>query len=88
MPTTRNPISRIAVAIAFAVVVPAGTPRLVIERLHAESVRAVRVPELVTRLQDLGATPVGTSPEQFAVFIRAEMAKWGPVVKSSGAKVD
>ena len=72
----------------FGIVAPAGTPRAVIERLHAESVKALRAPELVARLQDLGATPVVTSPEQFGAFIRAEMAKWGPVVRSSGAKVD
>lgn len=72
----------------FGIVVPAGTPRPVVERLHAEAVKTVQVPELVAKLRDLGATPAGTSPAEFGAFIRSEQAKWAPVVKASGAKVD
>src|SRR5687768_17390149 len=72
----------------FGLVVPAGTPQAVIDRLHADSVKAVRAPDVAARFADLGATPVGSTPEEFRMFIATEIAKWGPVVKASGARVD
>ena len=72
----------------FGLVVPAGTPQAVIDRLHADSVKAVKAPDVAARFADLGATPVGSTPEQFGAFIATEIAKWGPVVKASGARVD
>ena len=72
----------------FGLVVPAGTPQAVIDRLNADSVKAVRAPDVAARFADLGATPVGSTPEEFRMFIATEIAKWGPVVKASGARVD
>lgn len=65
---------------------PAKTPRPVVERLHSEVVRALNAPDVRDRLIGLGAAPVGSTPEQYAAFIQAEIAKWGKVIKAAGIK--
>jgi len=67
---------------------PAGTPREIVNRLNAEVVRALRIPEVRDQLTSQGADIVGNSPDQFAAWIRAEVKKWAEVVRLSGAKVD
>jgi len=67
---------------------PAGTPPDIVKRLNAEIVKIIKSPDVQKKLIDLGAEPVGDSPEQFAAFVKAEVAKWGDVVKKSGAKID
>ena len=68
--------------------VPAGTPREVVTRLHAEVVKALVVPEVKERLQADGAEPVGSAGAELAAYIKAELVKWGNVVRQSGARVD
>ncbi len=72
----------------FGVFAPAGTPDAVIARLHTEISRIVKVPEIRDRFLALGAEPVGSTPEQFAAFYRAEVSKWDKVVRDSGAQID
>jgi len=72
----------------FGVVAPAATPREVIARLNTEINRAVNLPDMKERFAQQGATPASGTPEDFAAWIRAEIAKWGKVVKASGAKVE
>ena len=67
---------------------PAGTPREIISRLHAEVVRVLRAPDVRDQLTAQGADIVGNSPEEFSAWIRAEVKKWADVVKASGAKID
>lgn len=70
-------------------VAPAGTPRAIIARINAEAMRALKQPEVVQRLKAAGYEAAAeNSPEQFADFIKAELAKWARVVKESGARVD
>ncbi len=71
-----------------ALMVPAGTPREVVTRLHAEVVKALVVPEVKERLQADGAEPVGSAGAELAAYIKAELVKWGNVVRQSGARVD
>jgi tripartite-type tricarboxylate transporter receptor subunit TctC len=68
----------------YGVLAPAGTPRPIVTRLHGEIVRALRAPDVRERLAADGAEPVGNSPEEFAAFIRAEIAKWAKVAKAAG----
>lgn len=72
----------------FGLLAPAGTPPEIVHRIQHEVAKALGSPAVRERLQAQGAEPVGSTPEQFAAFIRAETAKWSKVVKDSGAKVD
>ena len=73
----------------FGMMAPAGTPREIVGRYHSEIVRALSLQEVRARLSSIGLDPVtSASPDQFASFIRQEIAKWAPVVKASGAKAD
>ncbi|MDQ2779601.1 MAG: tripartite tricarboxylate transporter substrate binding protein [Pseudomonadota bacterium] len=67
--------------------VPAGTPAAVVERLHASVVKALANPALRKRLVDMGAEPVGSTPAEFAAVIKADTAKWSALVKSTGTKI-
>ncbi len=70
------------------IVAPAGMPKAMIARLNAEINRALSEPGLPQKLNAIGAEPAGGTPEEFAKFIRSEYAKWGDVVRRSGAKMD
>ena len=72
----------------YGVLVPTGTPRAVIERLNDEFRRALNAPDMTERYTTLGLVPVGSSPENFGVFIRSEVAKWGEIIKRAGTRLD
>jgi tripartite-type tricarboxylate transporter receptor subunit TctC len=72
----------------FGLLAPAGTPADVVKKLSDEVAKALNSPAVKEKLIAGGADPVGNTPEQFAAHIKAEIAKWGTVVKASGAKVD
>lgn len=72
----------------FGFVGPAGVPQPVVAKLNAEINKALQSPELKKRLGDQGATVLGGSPEQFGALIKNDIARWAPIIKESGAKVD
>lgn len=72
----------------YGLLAPAGTPREIVARLNAETVRALKLPDVRQLMLAQGAEPVSESPEQFAAVIRSDIVKWGEVVKRSGAKAD
>lgn len=72
----------------YGLLAPAGTPGAVIARLSTELNRVLEMPEVRERLATEGGEVLGGSPERFASLLRADRAKWGRVVKESGAKVD
>jgi tripartite-type tricarboxylate transporter receptor subunit TctC len=72
----------------FGIFVPVGTPQSVIDRLNAETVKILKLPETRERFLSLGAEPVGSTPAEFGQFFRNEVMKWAKVVKSSGAQAD
>jgi tripartite-type tricarboxylate transporter receptor subunit TctC len=72
----------------FALVVPSGTPKQVIARLNAETVKVLKLADVHKRLVEVGLDPVGSSSEQAQAFLRSEEIKWAKVIKESGAKVD
>ena len=67
---------------------PAGTPADTVRRLNAEVARTMQSPDMKARLAGEGARYYATTPEQFGAYVKAEIAKWAPVVRASGARVD
>ena len=72
----------------YGLLAPAGTPVSTIQKLNTEVVRALRAPEVRERLEAQGAEPMPGTPAAFASFMQEEMAKWAPVVKQAGVKLD
>ena len=63
---------------------PASTPAAIISQLHKEVVRVLSQPEVKERFFNIGVDVVGGTPAQFAAYIKADMAKWGKVIKDAG----
>jgi tripartite-type tricarboxylate transporter receptor subunit TctC len=72
----------------FGIMVPAATPKDVIARLNAAAVQATKAPEFVKRMTDLGYNIIPGTPEDMAAMLKTEVARWAPIVKAAGAKVD
>ena len=72
----------------FGLAAPAATPKEIVARLNAAAVQATKAPEFVKRMTDLGYSIIAGTPEEMAAMNKADMARWTPIVKASGAKVD
>jgi tripartite-type tricarboxylate transporter receptor subunit TctC len=72
----------------FGIMVPAATPRDIVMKLNAAAVQAAKAPEFIKRMTDLGYNIIPGTPEQMESMLKAELARWAPIVKASGAKVD
>jgi tripartite-type tricarboxylate transporter receptor subunit TctC len=72
----------------YGVIGPAGMPRPVVTRLHDEFVYVLNRPDVRERIVADGSEPAGTTPEDFRLFMLADLAKWAKLVKESGAKLD
>ena len=70
------------------VLAPAGTPAAIISRLRDEIVKDLKQPDVLERIAVLGFEPVGSTPQEFGDFIKAELAKWAKVAKDSGARAE
>jgi len=69
-----------------AVLVPAGTPRDVIDKLYREIARVVTLPDVRQRLAAIGYTAVANTPDEFAAQIKTDVARWAKVIKDAGIK--
>jgi tripartite-type tricarboxylate transporter receptor subunit TctC len=67
-------------------VAPAGVPKAIVDKLGAEVARIVKLPDVAERFQLDGAEPVGSTPQEFAAFLRSETQKWTKVIKDAGIK--
>ena len=72
----------------YGLVAPAGMPPEILERLRAASVKALQSAELKQQFETQSALPSPTTPAEFATFVKAEQAKWGPVVLATGVKLE
>jgi len=72
----------------WGVLMPAGTPRPIVAKLNADTVKALADPDVKKKFADLGVEAVSSTPEQFAAFIRAEMDKYGRLIKEANIKVN
>ena len=70
------------------ILAPAGTPREIVTRLHSEIISTLQKPEVQSRMAALGVETIGSSPQEFAEFIKRDIAKWAVVIKASGARID
>jgi tripartite-type tricarboxylate transporter receptor subunit TctC len=88
LPTVGEALAGFEVNNWIGLFAPAGTPAEIVQRWNAEIMRTMRSPDIQARLPSEGARFVPNTPEQFGSFVKAEIAKWAPVVKASGARVD
>jgi tripartite-type tricarboxylate transporter receptor subunit TctC len=72
----------------YGLLAPAGTPRPIIERLHAESVKVMAEPKTREMLRAQGGEPDSRPPGEFAEFMRAEQARWGKVIREAKIKAE
>jgi tripartite-type tricarboxylate transporter receptor subunit TctC len=72
----------------YGVMAPAGVPKDVLTKIHADVEKALKLKDVQQRFEAEGGDPTPTTPEQFAAFIKNEVVKWGKAVKESGAKVE
>jgi len=72
----------------YGVIGPAGLSRTIVARLHDEFVKVLNRPDVRERIVADGSEPAGTTPEEFRLFMLADLAKWAKLVKESGAKLD
>jgi tripartite-type tricarboxylate transporter receptor subunit TctC len=72
----------------FGIFAPSRTPRAIVDRVASEVTRVTRDPACRQKLVDIGVGPTGLGPEAFTAFWDSELAAWGPIVRSSGARVE
>ena len=77
-------LPRVTGSVWYGLLAPTGTPKEIIAKLNAEANRALAMQEVKDRMAAVGIQPAGGTPEEFGKFIRAELDKWGPVVKAAG----
>lgn len=77
-------LPKVAGSVWYGLVLPAGTPRAIVAKLNAESNRALALTEVKEKMAAVGIDAATGTPEEFAKYIRDEIAHWGPVVKAAG----
>jgi tripartite-type tricarboxylate transporter receptor subunit TctC len=87
-PVIAETVPNVSVTSLFGFVVPSATPKPIVNRIYADSAKVLAMPEVRERLAGLGLEVVGSTPEQFDAFVRAEIAKWAKVVKANNIKAD
>ena len=72
----------------YAILAPRNTPRAVLVKLQSEFAKALQMPDVKERLNTLGVDPVGSTPDQFSAYLKAEIAKYEKIVRASGASAE
>ena len=88
MPTVAETVPGFEGESWYGVFAPAGTPPAVIKKLNVDFAAALNSPDVKALLANDGSEVIGSTPERFGAIIRAEYARWAPVVKESGARID
>jgi tripartite-type tricarboxylate transporter receptor subunit TctC len=88
VPPIAETVSGYDTGVWWGFLAPRGIPEAVKAKLASDCAEAVKVPAVVERLRSLGATPVGSTPDEFETFMRDEYEKWGPVIKAAGIKAE
>lgn len=88
VPTVAETVPGYEVQNFFGIVVPAKTPRPIVDRLRGEIVRIINLPEVKDRLLALGFVPGGDTPEEFTAYVKSEINKWGRIFRELGIKAE
>lgn len=88
LPTLAETIPGLYANAWYGLFVPVGTPKDIISKLHGEIVKIMDSAEMKERLVGLGVEPAPSTPEQLAVLMRDDLARWAKIVKDSGAQLD
>jgi tripartite-type tricarboxylate transporter receptor subunit TctC len=89
VPTSREAgIDNFEVTTWYGILAPAGTPRDIITRLNAEWTKIAAMPDTKEKMQKVDFEPMSSTPEQFAEFIKTEIARWGKVIKDANVSID
>ena len=72
----------------YGMMAPAGTPKAIVHLLQQETAKALKAPDVVERLRTLGLDPVGSTPEEHAAELRADLERWGKVAKAAHLRID
>jgi tripartite-type tricarboxylate transporter receptor subunit TctC len=72
----------------YALLAPAGTPPAIVKRVHAETVRILKLPEVGDQLLVQGADPIGSSPQEAGKFLQSEITRWGALIRKAGIRAD
>ena len=87
LPTVAETLPGFDVVAWFGFFLPAGTPKPVVERLSSETRAALGSPEVAKRLIDLGAEPLGSTPQEFAGYVQGEYQRWGKLARETGMRI-
>jgi tripartite-type tricarboxylate transporter receptor subunit TctC len=89
VPTIREGgIDNCEVTTWYGILAPAGTPREIIQRLNAEWIKIVAMPDTIEKMKSAGTDPISSTPEQFAEFIKAETVRWARVIREANLTVE
>jgi tripartite-type tricarboxylate transporter receptor subunit TctC len=88
IPTFAETLPGFSVLSITGVVVPSATPRPLVQKISADINQALKAPGLKARMAGVGMEPAGDTPEQFDAYIKSEIAKWAPIVKEAGLRID
>ena len=87
-PVCQNDAQGLVAVNWWGVLYPAGTPKPIVDKLHADTVKALADPDVKKRFHDLGVEPVSSSPAEFSAFIKNEMDKYAKLIKEANIKVN
>ena len=87
-PTVAETFPGFDVSALLGFVVPSATPRAIVRKIHADSVKAVNLPDVRSRILELGNEVIGSTPEEFDAFVASEIRKWTRVITEKGIRAD
>ena len=88
IPTLNETIPGFEFAPWWGLFAPAGTPREIVTKLHAETARILALPDIKSHYTNLGMTAVSSTPDQFSAYVQTEIMHWAKIVKAAGVKAD